>query len=257
MSGIALGSDVSEAVVVEMASNDVEEAEHQSRLQRERDLNFWMNAGIIGLVGLAVTLKIATVNLEVSRGWTVWEALLRIPQDNWDAYLETLRSNPIVVKAVTSCSVYSLGDGTAQMYEGRSLAELDRGRLLRSAVAGLMGHGPLSHYWYEVCERIFDVIGWNGFWWTVAPKIAVDQLCWGPIWNGVYVFLIGLLKGDDISKVWETVQSTSLPLLLSGLKLWPLAHVITYGLVPTENRLLWVDTVEILWVTILSKQAAA
>jgi Mpv17 / PMP22 family len=29
-----------------------------------------------------------------------------------------------------------------------------------------------------------------------------------------------------------------------------------YGLIPPENRLLWVDMVEILWVTILSKQAA-
>lgn len=28
------------------------------------------------------------------------------------------------------------------------------------------------------------------------------------------------------------------------------------GRIPTENRLLWVDFVEIIWVTILSKQAA-
>ena len=38
----------------------------------------------------------------------------------------------------------------------------------------------------------------------------------------------------------------------AGWKLWPFAHLITYGLVPVEQRLLWVDCVEILWVTILS-----
>jgi protein Mpv17 len=52
------------------------------------------------------------------------------------------------------------------------------------------------------------------------------------------------------------MKRTTIPLVVSGLKLWPLAHCITYGLIPVENRLLWVDLVEILWVTILATQAA-
>ncbi|CAN1243238.1 hypothetical protein LINPERPRIM_LOCUS5610 [Linum perenne] len=38
----------------------------------------------------------------------------------------------------------------------------------------------------------------------------------------------------------------------AGWKLWPFAHVITYGMIPVEQRLLWVDCVELIWVTILS-----
>lgn len=38
----------------------------------------------------------------------------------------------------------------------------------------------------------------------------------------------------------------------AGWKLWPFAHLITYGVVPVEQRLLWVDCVELIWVTILS-----
>lgn len=41
------------------------------------------------------------------------------------------------------------------------------------------------------------------------------------------------------------------------LLLFETAHVVTYGLIPVENRLLWVDAVEIIWVTILATQAAA
>ena len=52
------------------------------------------------------------------------------------------------------------------------------------------------------------------------------------------------------------MKRTTIPLIVSGLKLWPLAHCVTYGLVPVENRLLWVDMVEILWVTILATQAS-
>ena len=41
-------------------------------------------------------------------------------------------------------------------------------------------------------------------------------------------------------------------LLQAGWKLWPFAHLVTYGVVPVEQRLLWVDCVELVWVTILS-----
>ena len=38
----------------------------------------------------------------------------------------------------------------------------------------------------------------------------------------------------------------------AGWKLWPFAHIVTYGVMPVEQRLLWVDMVELVWVTILS-----
>ncbi|KAM1448825.1 hypothetical protein ACFXTO_007746 [Malus domestica] len=41
-------------------------------------------------------------------------------------------------------------------------------------------------------------------------------------------------------------------MLTAGWKLWPFAHLVTYGEIPVEQRLLWVDCVELIWVTILS-----
>jgi len=64
------------------------------------------------------------------------------------------------------------------------------------------------------------------------------------------------MKLESIDKIWGDMKRTTIPLIVSGLKLWPLAHCITYGLIPVENRLLWVDLVEIVWVTILATQAA-
>ena len=48
-----------------------------------------------------------------------------------------------------------------------------------------------------------------------------------------------------------------MPLMLAGLRLWPFVHVVTYGLIPVENRVLWVDAVEIVWVTILASTASS
>jgi protein Mpv17 len=85
----------------------------------------------------------------------------------------------------------------------------------------------------------------------------VDQTIWGPIWNNTYILLLGLMKFDSLQNILSDMKRTTIPLIVSSLKLWPLAHCITYGLVPVEDRLLWVDLVEILWVTILATQTAA
>ena len=71
-----------------------------------------------------------------------------------------------------------------------------------------------------------------------------------------YIVLLGIMQFQKPSQVWADIKRTTIPLVVSGLKLWPLAHCITYGLIPVENRLLWVDLVEIVWVTILATQAA-
>ena len=94
-------------------------------------------------------------------------------------------------------------------------------------------------------------------WWSFLPKIVVDQTVWGPIWNSLYILLIGFMRQESMGKMVDDVRSTTVPLFLDGLKLWPLAHCVTYGLVPVENRLLWVDMVEILWVSMLATKAAS
>lgn len=206
-----------------------------------------------------------------TRGWAPSEIMLRLPVDTWDAYTLHLQQNPILTEALTSGTVYTIGDIISQRTErsntnnnddseaidgGTPTMELDRMRVLRSALAGLFGHGPLSHVWYNVCDFSFEqVLHLSAAWWPL--KILVDQTIWGPIWNNTYIVLLGLMKGEQWSTIWSDMRRTTVPLIVSGLKLWPLAHCVTYGFIPKENRLLWVDMVEILWVSILATQAAA
>ena len=65
------------------------------------------------------------------------------------------------------------------------------------------------------------------------------------------------MSAKSLPKVFQEMKDTTIPLVVAGLKLWPLAHCVTYGLIPVENRLLWVDLVEIIWVTILATTAAS
>jgi hypothetical protein len=56
---------------------------------------------------------------------------------------------------------------------------------------------------------------------------STDQLVWGPIWNSTYVCLVGLMKRDSPKRVYEAVTTTMVPLVVSGLKLWPAVHLVT------------------------------
>mmetsp|Transcript_32508 Transcript_32508/g.49013 ORF Transcript_32508/g.49013 Transcript_32508/m.49013 type:complete len:316 (-) Transcript_32508:127-1074(-) len=225
-----------------------------STWQGSEDVSKLIGIGIVSLLSLAVivaqeqVLPAATTN--------IIESIQQASGNIWSSYMQVLTTSPVQTKAVTSATVYAIGDVISQRTEGTELENIDRMRTLRSLVAGLIGHGPLSHVWYNFNEHVFnDLLHWTA-WWSVFPKVVLDQSMAAPIWNNTYILLIGLMKRDSLGTIWGDCKRTTIPLIVSGLKLWPFVHLITYGLVPIENRLLWVDFVEIIWVTILATQAA-
>ena len=169
-------------------------------------------------------------------------------------YNSFVTTNPIETKACISGVVYSLGDYIAQNYEGRDVEELDASRIVRSGLCGLLAHGPLSHLYYVFLDHAFanqnivDVDSWL----VPVMKIGIDQTIWSVIWNSTYYVLLGLLKFESPSTIWLSVKGSWLDLLKAGWRLWPLAHLVTYGVIPVQHRLLFVDTVELIWVCVLS-----
>ena len=101
-------------------------------------------------VTVSVLNLIVTVDAGITRGWTPEEVAVRIPLDNWASYSAVLGQSPLSTKAVTSATVYTIGDMISQSTEGKSIGEIDRPRVIRSLLAGLIGHGPLSHVSFNV-----------------------------------------------------------------------------------------------------------
>lgn len=207
-----------------------------------------INATIVLAAGSFAVTKLLTIDHDYWHGWTLFEILRYAPQHNWSAYEEALKTNPVLAKMVISGIVYSLGDWIAQCVEGKPLFEFDRARMFRSGLVGFTLHGSLSHYYYQFCEMLFPFQGW----WVVPVKVAFDQTAWSAVWNSIYYTAVGLLRLESPANIYSELKATFFPMLTAGWKLWPFAHLITYGVVPVEQRLLWVDCVELIWVTILS-----
>ncbi|XP_047090869.1 uncharacterized protein LOC124702756 [Lolium rigidum] len=202
---------------------------------------------VLGASTYALT-KLLTVDQDYWHGWTIFEILRYMPEHNWSAYEEALKTNPVLAKMMISGVVYSLGDWIAQCYEGKPIFEFDRTRMFRSGLVGFTLHGSLSHYYYHFCESLFPFKDW----WAVPVKVAFDQTAWSALWNSIYFVALGFLRLESPSTIFSELKATFFPMLTAGWKLWPFAHLITYGVVPLEQRLLWVDCVELIWVTILS-----
>ncbi|XP_076948293.1 uncharacterized protein LOC143620485 [Bidens hawaiensis] len=214
----------------------------------EKLMDRGINATIVLAAGTFGITKLLTIDYDYWHGWTIYEILRYAPQHNWSAYEEALKQNPLLAKMMISGVVYSIGDWIAQCCEGKPLLEFDRTRMFRSGLVGFTLHGSLSHYYYYFCEALFPFKDW----WVVPVKVAFDQTAWSAVWNSIYFVVLGLLRFDSPLTIFNELKATFFPMLTAGWKLWPFAHIITYGVVPVEQRLLWVDCVELVWVTILS-----
>ncbi|XP_042439327.1 uncharacterized protein LOC122024721 [Zingiber officinale] len=223
-----------------------------SSLEDEQDigksLNRTINASIVLAAGTFAISKLLTIDSDYWHGWTLYEILRYAPLHNWVAYEQSLKTHPVLAKMLISGIVYSLGDWIAQCYEGKPLFEFDRARMFRSGLVGFSLHGSLSHYYYHFCEALFPFQDW----WVVPAKVVFDQTAWSALWNSIYYVVLGFLRRESPANIFSELKATFWPMLTAGWKLWPFAHLITYGVVPVEQRLLWVDCVELVWVTILS-----
>ncbi|RID70770.1 hypothetical protein BRARA_C02758 [Brassica rapa] len=214
----------------------------------DRLMSRGINAAIVLAAGTVAVTKLLSIDHDYWHGWTLYEILRYAPEHNWVAYEQILKTNPVLAKMAISGVVYSLGDWIAQCYEGKPLFEFDRTRVLRSGLVGFTLHGSLSHYYYQFCEALFPFQDW----WVVPAKVAFDQTVWSAIWNTIYYTVLGLLRFQSPAKVFGEIKTTFWPMITAGWKLWPLAHLVTYGVIPVDQRLLWVDCIELIWVTILS-----
>lgn len=106
---------------------------------------------------------------------------------------------------------------------------------------GFLIHGPTGHYFYNFLDS--KIPGTAAL--TVASKVFIDQIIWNPIfgcmffgYNGVTTGLRGAAIVDNIkNNLWASVKGS--------WTVWPVAHAINFRFIPTSQRLLYINSIQV------------
>jgi len=167
----------------------------------------------------------------------------------WAAYEEVLKKQPLLTKSVTSFVGFALGDILAQNFLKKEGSEgFDWARLLRLSSFGFVVHAPTGHWFYG---NLDNLIKGNGIA-QVASKVAIDQVLWAPIFTFMFFTYTGLLEGKSVSQIVEKIKNDTVTAVTGSWKVWPIAHAINFRFISTENRILYINSIQIFYNVFLS-----
>ena len=212
-----------------------------------------INAAILTLSFGFVLYTVINVDSEITRGWTQSEIAMRIPLDTWSSYESSLSSKPIETKTLINVVIYLLGDWLSQTaFQGKDVLDFDAGRTLRNGFIGLC-FGPLVHQYYEFSDSILPVDGPAV---NRLYKIFMDQTLYLFVKCSVYIVAVGTLGGEGFRPSVDNARDRIGTVMVTAWKFWPLVHCVTYGVIPARHRILWVNSVDLVWNAILASKAS-
>ncbi|KAM4055739.1 peroxisomal protein [Hirsutella rhossiliensis] len=92
---------------------------------------------------------------------------------------------------------------------------------------------------------------------NTLTKWFVDCIVVGAIANTVaFLVIMGVLKGQPGAQIWRNVETETIPIILAGYKMWPIASIISFSFIPVHRRVVFLSFVGLLWGIYMSLVAA-
>ncbi|KAI9718799.1 MAG: hypothetical protein M1828_006561 [Chrysothrix sp. TS-e1954] len=94
-------------------------------------------------------------------------------------------------------------------------------------------------------------------WRNTALKWFIDCMTIGHLFNTVgFLLVMGMLKVQTPTEILDGFKREFWMLIIAGYKMWPLASVINFTLIPVERRIVFLSFVGLCWGIFLSLVAA-
>jgi len=158
----------------------------------------------------------------------------------WKRYNELLDEKPLLMKALTSLVGFALGDTLAQIFIQKN-DPFDWFRLFRLASFGFLVHGTTSHWFYGMLDG--KIPGTSAK--AVFSKVFIDQVLWTPCFGVMFFSYVALLEAKGIGYVIEKTRTELLTAVTGSWRVWPLAHAINFRFIPSSQRVLYINTIQI------------
>ena len=156
-------------------------------------------------------------------------------------YDKALRKLPILTKFATGVVLGSLSNIISQIIESRPL------QASQAVSFALVTGPPFSHWWFPfVAKMVPDTSKFLGLP-VFIQRMLMDQAIYGP---GITLYMytaIGLFMGDTPAQIMAALRSEYMSTVLNSWKVWPLASMACFGLVPDHYQSLFINLVGFCW----------
>ncbi|KAM5345231.1 hypothetical protein ACJ41O_011093 [Fusarium nematophilum] len=92
---------------------------------------------------------------------------------------------------------------------------------------------------------------------NTLTKWFVDCITAGAIMNTVaFLVIMGILKGQGSSQIMMNIKTETIPIIVAGYKIWPIASIISFSFIPVHRRIVFLSFIGLLWGIYMSLVAA-
>ena len=165
----------------------------------------------------------------------------------WAAYEKALEKDPLLIKGLTSMTGFAIGDILAQQFIEKK-GKYNLNRTLKMASFGLLVHGTTSHWFYGKLDG--KIPGTDAG--AVASKVFIDQVLWNPIFGVMFFGYMGLWERQGVDGTIKKIKGDLMTQVTGSWTVWPVAHAINFKFIPTEQRVLYINTIQIFYNCFLS-----
>jgi len=180
----------------------------------------------------------------------------------WTWYKSILVAQPLVTKSLTSGCIMSVSDVLCQEVVSNANpvderpSKLDSTRILHVAITGCLWSGPITHYWYNVLEKMYAIIAKAANIQSSAVELVVKLILDSTIFSSVtitgYFAVRSILEGTGLKGVSNKLKTRFVSTLFGAWRFWPLANAVNFWCVPMQFRVLYMNVLSLFWTGWLS-----
>lgn len=150
--------------------------------------------------------------------------------------------------------IMCLGDvacqSTCNILDSKYLSTIDYRRTLQMGLVGLTLHGP---YMYLAFSKVDAFFGSSASLLNVVRKSLLIQVTAFPFYVMLLFGYLGFLEGRVFpTGIWDNIKEKVPKAYLSGCFFWPFANALGFRFVPSENRVIYLASVGIVWNAYIS-----